>query len=67
MISVAAVYIFINISYFAVVSKRDILESQRIVALVVNFLSRHSLYSTVLQSLIFPESIWSYDRESGFS
>ena len=35
MISVAAVYFFINISYFAVVSKRDILESQRIVALVI--------------------------------
>ena len=34
MISIAAVYIFINISYFAVVSKRDILESQRIVASV---------------------------------
>ena len=35
MISVAVVYFFINISYFAVVSKRDILESQRIVALVI--------------------------------
>ena len=67
MISVAAVYIFINISYFAVVSKRDILESQRIVALVVNFWSHHSFSSTVLQSLIFSESIRSNDRESGFS
>ena len=35
MICVAAVYFFINISYFAVVAKRDILESQRIVALVI--------------------------------
>ena len=35
MISVAAVYLFVNISYYAVVSKRDILESQRIVALVI--------------------------------
>ena len=35
MFAVAAVYFFINISYFAVVSKRDILESQRIVALVI--------------------------------
>ena len=35
MISVAAVYLSINISYFAVVSKKDILESQRIVALVI--------------------------------
>ena len=34
MISVTAVYFFINISYYAVVSKRDILESQRIVASV---------------------------------
>jgi len=32
MTSVAAVYFLINISYFAVVSKRDILESQLIVA-----------------------------------
>jgi amino acid transporter len=37
MISVAAVYFFINISYYAVVSKTDILESQRIVALVTSF------------------------------
>ena len=36
MISVAAVYFFINISYYAVVSKTDILESQRIVALVID-------------------------------
>ena len=35
MISVATIYFFINISYYAVVSKRDILESQRIVALVI--------------------------------
>ena len=35
MISVTAVYLFINISYYAVVSKGDILESQRIVALVI--------------------------------
>ena len=35
MICVATVYFFINISYFAVVSKRDILESKRIVALVI--------------------------------
>ncbi|KAF8908554.1 APC amino acid permease [Gymnopilus junonius] len=32
MISVTSVYIFINIAYFAVVSKTDILESKRIVA-----------------------------------
>ena len=35
MISVTTVYLFINISYYAVVSKGDILESQRIVALVI--------------------------------
>ena len=68
MISVAAVYLFINISYFAVVSKRDILESQRIIALescclVIPFII---IYSTVLKSLIFPKSIRSYDREGGF-
>ncbi|KAF9479857.1 APC amino acid permease [Pholiota conissans] len=32
MFSVSAVYLFINIAYFAVVSKTDILESRRIVA-----------------------------------
>ncbi|KAF8157117.1 APC amino acid permease [Crassisporium funariophilum] len=32
MISVTAVYLFINIAYFSVVSKTDILESRRIVA-----------------------------------
>ena len=58
--SVAAVYIFINISYFAVVSKRDILESKRIVALVMEtscLVIPLIIYSIVLQSLIFPESI----------
>ena len=35
MISVTAVYLFINISYFAVVSKKDILESKRIIASVL--------------------------------
>ena len=55
--SVAAVYFSINVSYFAVISKRDILESKQIVALVIGILSRYSFYSTVLQSLVFPESI----------
>ena len=35
VISVAMVYFFINISYFAIVSKGDILESKRLVALVI--------------------------------
>ena len=35
MISITAVYLFTNISYYAVVSKGDMLESQRIVALVM--------------------------------
>ena len=65
MISVGAVYFFINISYYAVVSKTDILESQRIVASVIKKLDCLLIFfsSTVLQSLIFPESIRSYDRE----
>jgi amino acid transporter len=68
MISVAAVYFFINISYYAVVSKTDILESQRIVALVTSFYCLViPFFQLFLQSLIFPESIRSYDRESGFS
>ena len=56
MISVSAVYFFINISYYAVVSKTDILESQRIVALVIkNFLlSRHSfLFNCFYRALYF--------------
>jgi amino acid transporter len=34
VLCVTAVYLFINVSYFAVVSKKDILESQRIVVSV---------------------------------
>ena len=54
--SVAAVYFFINISYFAVVSKRDILESKRIVALVVEtycLIIFLMIYSTVYRALYF--------------
>lgn len=65
MISVATVYFFINISYYAVVSKTDILESQRIVALVMKTCCLVIL-STLLQSLIFSESIRPYDREGEF-
>ena len=35
MLSVTAVYLFINLSYFAVVSKTDILESRQMIALVI--------------------------------
>jgi len=35
MVSVTVVYLFINISYFAVVSKKDVLESKQIVVSVV--------------------------------
>jgi amino acid transporter len=67
MISVSAVYLFINISYYAVVSKTDILESQRIVALVIEtYCLVIPFYSPVLQSLIFSESIRSYNREGEF-
>jgi amino acid transporter len=34
MFSVTAVYLFINVTYFAVVSKKDILESRQIIACV---------------------------------
>lgn len=34
MFSVTAVYLFINVAYFSVVSKKDILESRQIVAFV---------------------------------
>jgi len=34
MFAVTAVYLFINVAYFAVVSKKDILESRRIIASV---------------------------------
>lgn len=70
MISVSAVYLFINISYFAVVSRKDILESRRIVALVKpskNLCHRFlCVQSFPLQSFIFSESIWTYDRKGGF-
>jgi amino acid transporter len=36
MFAVSAVYLFINVAYFSVVSKTDILESKRIVAYVDN-------------------------------
>lgn len=32
VVFVTSVYLFINIAYFGVVSKRDILESERIIA-----------------------------------
>ena len=35
MLSVSAIYLFINVAYFAVVSKDDILGSRRIVAFVI--------------------------------
>ena len=67
MISVSAVYFFINISYYAVVSKTDILESQRIVALVVETCCLLIPFiQLVFQSLIFQESIRSYNGEGEF-
>jgi amino acid transporter len=68
MISITAVYFFINISYLAVVSKRDILESRQIIALVK---AQNCLFDgfahLFLQSVIFPESIRSYHRKGGFT
>ena len=55
MISVAAVYFFINLSYFAVVSKRDILESQRIVALVIETCC---LVVSVIQPPVFYRALY---------
>ena len=57
MISVAAVYFFINISYYALVSKTDILESQRIVASVIKIrrtcLSFHSFFFFILNFFFY--------------
>ena len=67
MISVAAVYFFINISYYAVVSKTDILESQRIVASVIEKLG----FSFFLFIKLFIEpyisGIYSVLRQRGWS
>ena len=50
MISVTSVYIFINIAYFSVVSKADILGSKRIVAFVaVTSLSSYLKLTALLQ------------------
>ena len=43
VITLGTLYFFINISYFAVVSKKDILESRRIVALVIIQIFRHQI------------------------
>ena len=68
MISVSAVYFFINISYYAVVSKTDILESQRIVALVKKLFVVSSFlfffYSTVLTEP-YISGIYSVLRQRG--
>ena len=62
LLCVTMVYLFINISYFAVVSKKDILESQRIVALVTaQNCPVNAFVQLILQSLIFPELIRSCD------
>ena len=53
VICVATVYFFINISYFAVVSKRDILESKQIVALVIEiFVSLFLLFNRFTEPYI---------------
>jgi hypothetical protein len=62
MFSVSAVYLFINVAYFAAVSKTDILESRRIVALVIYMY--HSLQSFMFsssvseQGVVFQEPFW---------
>ena len=70
MMGVTAVYLLINISYFAVVSKTDILESQRIVVLVITemiYLMKYFCSIIFFQSVIFPKSIWSRDRKGTVS
>ena len=68
MIAVTAVYLLINMSYFAVVSKKDILESRQIVAWVI---IRKCVVNTFVQlfsqSLVFSKPIWPYNRKGGFS
>ena len=64
MICVAAVYLFINISYFAVVSKKDILESKRIVALVIGIsCSSFLLFNDITEPYI--SGIYSVLRQRG--
>ena len=68
VLCVTVVYLFINVSYFAVVSKTDMLESQWIVALVIAQDCLINIFVRLfwLQSFIFPQPIWSYDRKSEF-
>ena len=57
MLFVTSVYLFINVAYFAVVSKTDILESKHIVAWVVSRFRRDTyVYSP--QRPVFPKLIW---------
>ena len=65
VICVATVYFFINISYFAVVSKRDILESKQIVALVIEiFVSLFLLFNCFAEPYI--SGIYSVLRQRGW-
>lgn len=68
MFAVSAVYLFINVAYFAVVSKTDILDSRRIVAYVNNVSLQLLVWvpylaNGYLQRVVFQESFWADDRE----
>jgi len=58
LISVTVVYLFINISYFAVVSKKDILESQRIVALVMAQGLCHQIFCSIAFFVLFCRALY---------
>jgi amino acid transporter len=61
---IASLYMLINIAYFGVISKEDILESKRITGFVSQVTCRH--YPTDIlfqnQSTVFQKSIWAWHR-----
>jgi amino acid transporter len=66
MLSVTAVYLFINLSYFAVVSKTDILESRQIVALVIQIVSGILVFNCFLRALYFRNLFGPTTEKVGF-
>lgn len=63
MLSVTTVYLTVNIAYFSVVSKADVLSSRRIVASVVLFITTKSICSHIVQCSVLSEPIWANDRK----
>ena len=50
MAAVSTIYLFVNVAYFATISKRDILESRQVIACVLRLPRR--TFADKLQSLV---------------